>query len=254
MAIKSKSENLYFSVITSDIKSNSCYTKEKRQEPPMKDKASKLVKSAKVVNNKKRKLVTTSSWTVTSLDNSEVSSKNKSNKIDIDDVFDSMHDTITNKVEEKIKDIRRKHKLNVRGAQNEVDDNESEVEDDYFDKLQWKQSNQKLIMDQPLDEVIHKRDISNKDVSIQKTLNGNSQEIKIQLQGGLKEVRIDPNAFKTVKTKQLQTQMPDVNRAECEALDDVDEEPDGYELMNEAFSDEDVVEDFRKEKEEEVMY
>ncbi|XP_033229808.1 U3 small nucleolar RNA-associated protein 14 homolog A [Belonocnema kinseyi] len=239
-------------VNTSYLKKKNCYTKAKGQESPMKDKVSKLVKSAKGVNNKKRKLDATSSWTVSNLDNSEHSSENKSNKIDIDDVFDSMHDTIKYKVERKIKNIRRENKLNVRGTRNEADNNEGEVEDNYFDKLQWKQSKLKSIIDQPLNEVIDKRDASLKSVAIQKTLNSSNQEIKIQLHESPQEVRIDPNAFKSVKTKQLKTQIPDVNKAECEALDDDDEEPDGYELMNEAFSHEDVVEDFRKEKEEVV--
>ena len=189
---------------------------------------------------------------MTSLDNLEVNSKNKSKQIDIDDVFDSMHDKITNTAKEKIKNLKRKHKLNVRNPQIEVDENESEVEDDYLDKLQWKQTNQKSIIDEPLEESVDKTDTQSKDSSIQKTLNGNNQGIEMS-RGSTSEIRIDPNAFKNVKPKHLQTEMPDADKAECDALDD-EEEADGYQLMNEAFSDEDVVEDFIKEKEEEVMY
>lgn len=59
---------------------------------------------------------------------------------------------------------------------------------------------------------------------------------------------------KVTATKYLKSHLPDENSAECDLLceNDDDKQDNGYQLLHEAFSDEDLVEDFKKEKEEEV--
>lgn len=62
------------------------------------------------------------------------------------------------------------------------------------------------------------------------------------------------NMPKEKKTKYLKSHLPDENAVQCDVLcdNDGDKQENGYQLLYEAFSDEELVEDFRKEKEEEV--
>ena len=210
----------------------------------MKEGTSKFVKSNK--NFITKKVSGTSSWIVTDLNNSEDNSRKRSKGMNMNDVYDSVHHNIKNKVNEAIKDVKRKHKLNLTRMHN-ID------EDEKFYRHQWEQADQKAMENTPLKDPIDEHDTQDRVVTNLNRFNVNIQMTGISTQRGSNEVKIDPNSFKNIQAKHLQTHLPEENAGEYEALDN-DEEITGYQLINEAFSDEDVIEDFNNEKNEQVIF
>lgn len=146
---------------------------------------------------------------------------------------------------------RKKSKLNVQEvkkkckANNKMEKHEEENKD-YLPNLEFEDPKRKPILDSPLEETIS-RETPQKgsDLTNLKTINNATREPA----GISYEAEIDPKKYVNIKPKHLKTQLPDVTTGGDE---DSEQEEETHKIMSEAFADDDVVEEFRKEKEEEV--
>ncbi|KAJ8672841.1 hypothetical protein QAD02_004101 [Eretmocerus hayati] len=232
------------------------------------------IKQPKSKNTKKamKRKSGTSSWSVspvdvisdnTSLENitSEIplqqqkeEKKSKNNKrnredIDIDEMFDSLDSKLQEKIKKKLTNVeselanekKRKRKMTT----NEECDSANDVA-----KLGLKgQQTIKPVIDKPLEESSRSHP-SNENVETTKlssltdlNYNGTSKS---------KTTEIDPNKFLSMKPKHIKTLLPDEAGGEGDILDDSEADEEQNQMISEAFADDDVVDEFRKEKEEEI--
>ncbi|CAK9811067.1 U3 small nucleolar RNA-associated protein 14 homolog A [Anthophora plagiata] len=124
-------------------------------------------------------------------------------------------------------------------------------EEDNFDGLEIQAKKQKPILDLPLNESISK-DTSELNNELKNT-NVKYDSILFVPKVNSSEVEIDPNKYINVKPKQLNTDLPAVITEGDEVLDDNEDEEERRNIIIEAFADDDVTEEFRKEKEEKVQ-
>ncbi|CAK9811068.1 U3 small nucleolar RNA-associated protein 14 homolog A [Anthophora plagiata] len=123
--------------------------------------------------------------------------------------------------------------------------------EDNFDGLEIQAKKQKPILDLPLNESISK-DTSELNNELKNT-NVKYDSILFVPKVNSSEVEIDPNKYINVKPKQLNTDLPAVITEGDEVLDDNEDEEERRNIIIEAFADDDVTEEFRKEKEEKVQ-
>lgn len=186
----------------------------------------------------------TSAWHVEEC-NDETESKlcnKKYRSQNIDEMFDSMEEKLKHKVDLKLQKVKKK--LKIKSNVKKHEEEEKEDEDD-LRNLEFKDSKQKPILDCPLEETTSKENMQDKDLTSLKTIANTEQEPT----SSNHEVEIDPKKYLTIKPKYFKTQMPDVATGEEE---NSDQEEKMHKIMSEAFADDDVVEEFRKEQEEEV--
>lgn len=223
------------------------------------DKITTKKRKAKL-NNKKNKMKKknvnngggTTAWQVEELQcNGEADSK-ISKLEDIDDMFDSVEENIKRKVNLKLQKL--KEKLKVQGKMNKLHANEekNKENEDYSPNLEFKETKQKPILDLPMEETTS-NEISQQNTNLTSLETMTNEEKEPNGKSDSREVEIDPKKYLNVKPKYLKTQMPDLETGAEEALDDSEQEEETYKIMSEAFADDDVVEKFKKEKEEEVM-
>lgn len=143
---------------------------------------------------------------------------------------------------QKVQEVKKKFKANDKTEKGEEEEKENE---DYSPSLEFENPKRKPILDSPLEETTSREHVQ-KDLTSLKTI-ANS----VQKPSGTDshEVEIDPKKYVNIKPKHLKTQLPDVATYGDE---DSDQEKETHRIMSEAFADDDVVEEFRKEKEEEV--
>lgn len=166
----------------------------------------------------------------------------------IDNMFDIMEENIRRKVELKLQRVKEK----LTESKVNEDKREKEEDEDYSPDLEFKRSKRKPILDLPLEETTSKvnlqQDVSPTSLPTTASLMKESADKPID-----KEAEIDPQKYLNVKPKYLRTQLPNSEAGCDEALDNSEEEDEARRrIMSEAFADDDVVEEFRKEKEEEV--
>lgn len=170
---------------------------------------------------------------------------NKKNRSqNIDEMFDSMEEKLKHKVNLKLQKV--KNKLKTKNDVKKHEKEEKEDEEDDLSKLEFQNSKQKPILDCPLEETTSRENEQvEKNLTSLKPIANTEQEPTSNSQ----EVEIDPQKYLNIKPKYLRTQMPDVATGEEE---NSDQEEKMRKIMSEAFADDDVVEEFRKEQEEEV--
>lgn len=147
---------------------------------------------------------------------------------------------------------RKKSKLNVQEvkkkckANNKMEKHDEDNED-YWTDLEFEDLKRKPILDSPLEETIS-RETAQKESNLTnlKTITNNATREPADISY---EAEIDPKKYVNIKPKHLKTQLPDVITGGDE---DSEQEEETHKIMSEAFADDDVVEEFRKEKEEEV--
>ncbi|XP_020287333.1 U3 small nucleolar RNA-associated protein 14 homolog A isoform X2 [Pseudomyrmex gracilis] len=125
---------------------------------------------------------------------------------------------------------------------------DEEEEEDYFPDLEFTNTKRKVTFDEPLEETTGKDSAQNyrsrTNVKITKDL---KEELTKRTK---KEAEIDPNKYLNIKPKYLHTQLPDIATGEEEENSEPDDDEERRKIMSEAFADDDVIEEFRKEKEE----
>lgn len=167
---------------------------------------------------------------------SKLQDKNK-----ISDFKGSKKENTKRKLNLKMQEVKKKFKANkTKKYEKEQKENE-----DYSSSLEFEDPKRKPILDFPLEETTS-RTIVQKDSNLRssKTINTVQEPASTSY-----EVEIDPKKYINIKPKHLKTQLPDVTTGRDE---NSEQEEETHRIMSEAFADDDVVEEFRKEKEDEV--
>ncbi|KAG5334863.1 UT14A protein, partial [Acromyrmex charruanus] len=141
----------------------------------------------------------------------------------------------------KKEEVKKKLKINDKTAKYEEKENK-----DYSPSLEFEDPKRKPILDSPLEETTSMENIHEESnlTSLKKIVNTVQEPA-----GTSNEMEIDPKKYVNIKPKHLKTQLPDVATA---GDDDSEQEEETHRIMSEAFADDNVVEEFRKEKEEEM--
>lgn len=179
----------------------------------------------------------------------EKTKSKKSKAIDLDDMFDSVEENIKRKVDLKLQKIKKK--LEAESEENKKSKKKKKDEEDYMPDLEFKNPKQKPILDVPLEETVSKEKLQqDRDLTKLRTVTNIERESTEKPDNRIAE--IDPQKYLNIKPKRLKTQMPDLDTGGEDVLDDSEQEEETHRIMSEAFADDDVVEEFRKEKEQEV--
>lgn len=159
----------------------------------------------------------------------------------ISDSKGSKKENTKRKLNLKVQEVKKKFKANKTKKYEEQKENE-----DYSSSLEFEDPKRKPILDFPLEETTS-RTIVQKDSNLRslKTVNTVQEPASTTSY----EVEIDPKKYINIKPKHLKTQLPDVATGGDE---NSKQEEETHRIMSEAFADDDVVEEFRKEKEDEV--
>lgn len=167
---------------------------------------------------------------------SKLQDKNK-----ISDFKGSKKENTKCKLNLKVQEVKKKFKANKTKKYEE----EQKENEDYSSSLEFEDPKRKPILDFPLEETTS-RTIVQKDSNLRslKTINTIQEPASTSY-----EVEIDPKKYINIKPKHLKTQLPDVATGRDE---NSEQEEETHRIMSEAFADDDVVEEFRKEKEDEV--
>jgi len=199
----------------------------------------------------------TSAWDVEGLEHDKETEDKHYRKTskNIDEMFDSLEENLEHKRDAKLqkakkeleRKIKRKQKrLNEQEKKKRKEDNEDEKK---IRDLEFKNLNPKPILDQPLDEITMSKNMQKKEDLTNLKM---TADIEQELVNKNRQSEIDPDKYLNIKPKYLKTQLPDVTNEGEDVLDNSEQEEETHKIMSEAFADDDVVEEFRKEKEEEV--
>ncbi|KAG5312787.1 UT14A protein, partial [Acromyrmex insinuator] len=141
----------------------------------------------------------------------------------------------------KKEELKKKLKINDKTTKYEEKENK-----DYSPSLEFEDPKRKPILDSPLEETTSMENVHEESnlTNLKKIVNTIQEPA-----GTSNEMEIDPKKYVNIKPKHLKTQLPDVATA---GDDDSEQEEETHRIMNEAFADDNVVEEFRKEKEEEM--
>ncbi|XP_076661483.1 U3 small nucleolar RNA-associated protein 14 homolog A [Halictus rubicundus] len=218
----------------------------------------KLNNTVKLQKKDLKKAAATSMWNVESVEEDHIqqefsSSSNISNKEKINKIFNTMEDKIQDQIKSKLQHITenynqmpKKRKLKDCNAQ----------EEDSFDGLEIQTVNKRLVIDSSLHEGVDENDMeSNTDLENAKNIaySNSLSVIKPNTNGVNKsEKEIDPSKYINVKAKHLHTDLPSDITGGDDVLDDSENEDERHNVISEAFADDDIVEEFRREKEEKV--
>ncbi|XP_011315406.1 U3 small nucleolar RNA-associated protein 14 homolog C [Fopius arisanus] len=193
-----------------------------------------VILKGKVVKVKKLQKKFTSDWTIESFPRSEI--KNNDFPVDIDELFDRMEGKIKKKAKNKMRKVQQKLRKLERLASDEQQMKESKA---LQSDLSFKRTKFRPDIDEAMDETL----------GDEATTEDNRNPI-VEASHVRRESEIDPTKFISVKPKHLKTQLPDeIGEG---AMDDSDEDEDQRNIISEAFAEDDVVEEFRKDKENEI--
>lgn len=186
------------------------------------------------------------------IDEKECNKKSKMSKVqNIDEIFDSLEEKLKHKIDQNLQKIQKKFKTNSKTNKREEKCEEQEDED--ISELEFKDRDTKRrpILDEPLEETTSKGNAQgNNNLTSLKTLTNTEQKPTEETNSREAVKEIDPDKYLNVKPKYIKTLLPDmVTGGEDENSEQEDET---HKIMSEAFADDDVVEEFRKEKELEV--
>ncbi|XP_057329008.1 U3 small nucleolar RNA-associated protein 14 homolog A [Microplitis mediator] len=194
----------------------------------------------------------TSKWLVEVCDDLNQSTHSSSTKLPkISEIFENMESKSQQKVSKKLKMLKRKLKSTSVSKSKKMKTNS----DDKHSDLSFKTKGNRPVIDEALSEKsTGYNDQSNEEVK------STGVESEVELNPAAKNTskipltEIDPNNFINAKSKHLnlKTRLPDSSGNEGDALDDSDEEDQEeirQNIISEAFVDDDVVNEFKNEKE-----
>lgn len=197
----------------------------------------------KTIKLKKSEVKFTSDWAVETFPS--LQPKKLAKPLDIDELFEKMEGKLKSKLSKKARRVKQKiRKLGKYEDSEENEDSEEEMTD-----LSFKNRKVRTVIDEALEETDKNGVLSkSKNLVIGETISDNSG-MKLK-----RKADIDPSKFIAVKPKHLKTQLPD-DVMVGEAMDDSDDEDEKQRnIISEAFADDDVVGEFQKDKEDEVIY
>ncbi|KAI4489531.1 hypothetical protein M0802_011066 [Mischocyttarus mexicanus] len=215
-----------------------------------------VVKDEKEDDKISNKVVATSAWNIQDCDeiiNSD-DTKNKSTLSNekIDDMFDLLEDKMQERVTSQISRFKKKYNINQEKKSHNHISKSNVDESNNINELDFKNRNQKPILTNPMEEVTKSAITSkNKEImklkDLAKSLDNTNDDVSKD-----KDTNIDPNKYINVKPKHLHTDLPNVITGGDDAIDDSEDEEEKNNIISEAFADDDVVDEFRKEKEDEI--
>lgn len=218
--------------------------------------ALKSKKSKKV----KREIVTSSSgnWTVTSVEvNANGNPKRRKNleDIDIDDMFDDMNDEITRRCNEKLQSLKKQVK-DASGAKNHKKGKKGQNSDVDEPYLGFRNQKKKVAIDEELNETANESSQNSSKSDVEK-LKGTANSTSAP-QTKASAMEIDPNKFINVRVQHLKTCIPNSAIGDQDVMDDIESDEECKQerqrsMLSEAFADDDVLEEFQKEKDDEVI-
>ncbi|XP_047107435.1 U3 small nucleolar RNA-associated protein 14 homolog B [Schistocerca piceifrons] len=239
--------------------------KRKKQSPSKTKKKRKFDGDDKIANNTIEFISSSGSWQVTPLCASDdvgetkvevretEESKNKDSPVisvngagsgeSVEELFQKMEEKMRASVNKRIAKYQKEFLSNVEGPTANDDNSDGEMPVSLEMKKQVKHPE----LDEALSEGATQQSSSQEISELQRmtdTISGVQQVNRAKTD-------IDPKKFIAVKAKPLDSELPDVADME-EALDDEGDESARQLTITEAFADDDVVEQFRKEKEEAV--
>lgn len=212
--------------------------------------------SKKVILQKKdlSNITATSIWNVESIESANAETVFHSSTLDIlnnekmSNLFDIMEEKMQNQIKSKLQHITQNY--NKMTEKRKIKES-VKFKEENFDGLEMQAKSQKPIIDTSLHESIDESNLelnteleNSKNIECNNTLFINKRNRS--------EIEIDPNKYINVKHKQLNTNFPTVITRGDDVLDDSDNEDEKQNVISEAFADDDVVEQFQKEKQEEV--
>ncbi|XP_012539674.2 U3 small nucleolar RNA-associated protein 14 homolog C [Monomorium pharaonis] len=151
------------------------------------------------------------------------------------------------KLNPKVQEVKKKFKVNDDKTKKNGEEKKKKEIEDYSPSLEFENPKRKPILDSPLEETTTSREHVQKDndlMSLKAIANSVEKPVDIDSY----EPEIDPKKYVNVKPKHLKTQLPDV----ATYGDEDSDQEETHRIMSEAFADDDVVEEFMKEKDEEV--
>ncbi|XP_053978381.1 U3 small nucleolar RNA-associated protein 14 homolog A [Hylaeus volcanicus] len=218
------------------------------------DNNTKLNKKVKLQKKDLRNITATSTWNVEPVENDNVQEAFHSSTLNIlshekmDNMFDVMEEKIQNKVKSKLERITQDYSKKLK--KHEIKKS-FEFEQDDFDGLEIQAKNRKPIIDSSLHESVNEHNLES-DIGLENAKNMEYRNTLSVNKPNRSTAEIDPDKYINVKPKQLNTDFPtDVVRGD-DVLDDSENEDEKHNVISEAFADDDVVEQFQKEKQEEV--
>lgn len=198
----------------------------------------------------------TSSWNVESIENintKNFKNFNVSNSEKINKLFDCMEEKIQDQIKFKLERITQNYE-EIKTKKKRKSKN-IEFKDDHFDGLEIQAKKQKPILDLSLNESACKNNLEvNTELEKIKEIKQHDTSF-VDNRSNASKVEIDPNKYINIKPKHLNTDLPSDITGGDDVLDDAlhsEDEEERRNIVSEAFADDDVVEEFRKEKEEEV--
>ncbi|KAK2575960.1 hypothetical protein KPH14_007321 [Odynerus spinipes] len=192
----------------------------------------------------------TSAWNVQPVSTNNVKHNAIFETDKIDEMFDFMEEKLQKQVRTKISRVKKK--FNVDAKKENRSNNESDPDELDAKGFEFRNKKQKPILDKPMEEMTtsgpSKKD---KNLTELKNLAKGTGETTTNASKD-KDMNIDPNKYINVTPKHLHTNLPNVVTGGDDILDDSEGEEEKHNIISEAFADDDVVDEFRKEKEEEI--
>ena len=213
-------------------------------------------KLIKPVGNKLKVTKTgTSAWNVETLA-VESSERTPKKPLDIDVLFESMEDKLISQIDAKLESVKRKLATNKAASKKLNKQSDKDSDEEYSPDLSFKKRKLRPDLDEEMDETtggISGNQAIRRTETIAETL-AIANGITIKKPTVKSSTEIDPTDFIRVKPKYLNSQIPDIVTGGDEALDDSEGENEQHNIISEAFADDDVVDEFRKEKQDEVCF
>lgn len=202
-------------------------------------KAAPVKTSTKKAKNKLKKKTTVSkelhcntSWIVTDLE--EESEDNIQRQTEIEDLFEDLEDTVRRKANEKLGALQKPSQPSNREKKKTKKHNKNKV------KRNVNLPRERTLRPEIDEELIMDTETTGKTLKIQKIIKSAGSKEK----ESVVEKNIDPAKYTSVKTVNLGTQLPHISHGDEESDDDNNQR----QFISEAFADDDVVNDFAKEK------
>ncbi|KAG7188089.1 hypothetical protein KM043_015939 [Ampulex compressa] len=209
--------------------------------------------SLKTANETALTITFTSAWEVDSVESMQnrgmfQSCKTSSKVMKIKNLFNNMEEHVQHQFQVKLNRVKEEYNTVSKSNSNKSDNCISTGEDD-TEKLYFKADKHKPILNAPLSENISRNADEVTTVKLPTCIEG-----YVDYKEGAKklETDIDPNKYINAKPQHLKTHLPDIVTASDDAEDVNENEEDKRMTITEAFADDDVIEQFRKEKDEEV--
>lgn len=186
-------------------------------------------------------------------DEKKCNKKSEIFKLDLDEIFNSLEKKLKCKIDEKLQKVQKKPETTTNRKTKKYEEKCEEEEDQDISEPEFRARGtiRRPILDQPLEETTSKENAQdNNNVTTLNTVTNTKQKPIEETNSQEKVVKeIDPDKYLNVKPKYIKTQLPDMVTGED---DNSEQEDETHRIMSEAFADDDVVEEFKREKEEEV--